>query len=223
MTSLSTRAVGRSDYLAQLAVIREDPQVKSLAHRRAGDPELAEDALQETYYATARVGAPERIEDVRAYFCGVLIRKINSLRSQLSKVVVVDDVAGLADAFPRRPGGEALPPLLDELVNRSLLAGRWLDRLASRRAALAREVPARSSDPDRYRDLIVTAAERMLLALMAGDFRKSDLNQAMRSAYPEWFAAEGVAASNVDQRSARARADARELLKIVISRDELDA
>ena len=52
MASTTTPA-GQSDYLQQLVTIREDPQVKDLARRRAGDPDVAQDALQETYYAMA--------------------------------------------------------------------------------------------------------------------------------------------------------------------------
>ena len=60
----------------------------------------------------------------------------------------------------------------------------------------------------------------MLLAIVTGDFREVDLNLALRAAYPEWFA-ERCGVSNIHQRLARARADIRDLLKTVISLDEL--
>ena len=77
LSSSSISAGGRSDYLEQLAAIREDPKVKKLARGRAGDPELAEDALQEAYYAVARLEDLEHIEDLRAYYCRVLLRTIH--------------------------------------------------------------------------------------------------------------------------------------------------
>src|SRR5579864_4712929 len=61
----------------QLAEIVADPEVRRLALRRAGSRELAEDALQETFYAVARVRDPRRIESLRAFFCRSLINEIN--------------------------------------------------------------------------------------------------------------------------------------------------
>lgn len=52
-----------------------------LARVRAGDLELAEDALQQAYYLMARIEDPSGIEDPRAYFCRVLIRVIHDLYS----------------------------------------------------------------------------------------------------------------------------------------------
>ena len=39
------------DFQQELLAIREDPEVRSLALRRAKSPEMAEDALQAAYYA----------------------------------------------------------------------------------------------------------------------------------------------------------------------------
>ncbi len=44
-----------------------------LASGYAGDPHLAEDALQEAYWAVSQVRDAQRIENPRAYFCTVLI------------------------------------------------------------------------------------------------------------------------------------------------------
>jgi hypothetical protein len=220
LPSPSTPADGRSDYLEQLAAIREDPQVKALARAWARDPELAEDALQEAYYAMARVKNPDLIEDVRAYFCRVLMRKIDRIRGQLG-AIVVDDFAGLAGTRRLNLGGEALPRSVDEIVITKLLTRKWLLCLASQRVALVRAVPGRSPNPGRYRDVIATVAEWMLLSILAGDTRAANTNLALCSTYQEWFAEDGVDVDNIYQRFARARADIRELLQSVISLDEL--
>jgi DNA-directed RNA polymerase specialized sigma24 family protein len=63
LPSPTTPANGWSDYLEQLTAIREDPKVKQLARSRAGDSDLAEDALQEAYYSLALMENREQIED----------------------------------------------------------------------------------------------------------------------------------------------------------------
>jgi hypothetical protein len=209
----------RSDYLERLAVIREDPQVKNLAHRRAGDPELAKDALQEAYYAMAKVD-PEQIEDLRRYFCTVVTHTAYRLRGQL-RAAVVDDPAGLVDASGRKLGGESLPPTFDEAVHTNMMGDNWRECLAMNQVALTSNVPGRSPDPDKYRNVIAIVSKEMLNAILTGDFREVDLNLALRAAYPEWFAERRVGVSNIHQRFARARADMRDLLKSVISLEEL--
>ena len=81
MTS-TTSPDGRSEFLRQLLEIRQDPQVRSLARRRAVSLDLAEDALQEAYYAVAKVKNPGQISNLRAYFCRVLVRKADELRDE---------------------------------------------------------------------------------------------------------------------------------------------
>lgn len=222
MPSPSFSATERSDYLEHLTVIREDPQVKRLARARAADPGAAEDALQEAFYVMAKIKRPEYIDDLRKYFCKVLLRCIYQMSAQLG-AVTVNDAGGLVDACGRGLGGEALPPQFDEAVHTDILTKSWLERLAKQRATLTDKVPGRSAKPGRYRDVIGTSTEGMLLAIATGDFRDVDLNLTLRAAYPEWFAERGVAISNIHQRLARARADIRDLLKSVISRDELDS
>lgn len=200
----------------------EDRQVKQLARARAADPDLAEDALQETFDAMARIKHAEYIEDLRKYFCKVLVRNVYRLQGQLG-ADVMGDPAGLADACGRRLGGGALPPLFDEAVHTDMLARKWLERLAKQRAARSGKVPGRSPEPGRYRDVIAATAEGMLLAIAAGDFRDVDLNLSLRAAYPEWFAERGVATANIHQRLARARADVSRLLRAVVRRCELES
>jgi len=74
---------GEPDFQQELLTIWKDPQIFRVALRHAGDADLAEDGLQETFYAVARVTDPQRIENLRAFFCTVLIRKIYHLRGVL--------------------------------------------------------------------------------------------------------------------------------------------
>ena len=48
-------------------------QIRRLATRRAGDPDLAQNALLAAVDAVARVSDLARIENLTAYFCQVLI------------------------------------------------------------------------------------------------------------------------------------------------------
>jgi hypothetical protein len=222
LPSPSFSAAERSVYLEHLTLIREDPQVKRLAHARAADLGMAEDALQEAFYVMAKIKRPECIDDLRKYFCKVLIRSLYQMHGQLG-ASAVDDAGGLVDACGRRLDGGALPPPFHESVHINMLARNWLECLAKQRAALTGNVPGRSPAPGRYRDVIVAAAEGMLLAITTGDFREVDLNLTLRAAYPEWFAERCVAISNIHQRLARARADVCRLLRALIRRGELYA
>jgi DNA-directed RNA polymerase specialized sigma24 family protein len=60
----------------QLAEIMKDPRVRGLALRYAGHPALADDALQSTYYAMARLEHLGQIQNLRAYVCKVLIQAV---------------------------------------------------------------------------------------------------------------------------------------------------
>jgi hypothetical protein len=168
----------------------------------------------------ARIKDPARIEDLRAYFCRVLIRVINALRGQLS-AILPDDLAGLADAGRCEACGPVLPRPVDEAVAADLIARGWLERFAAERASLAGAVPGRSPDPGRYRQVIVSVAERVLRAIVTADICDADGNPALRAAYPEWFAGDSAKAGNAYQRFSRARDDVRSLLRAIISRDDL--
>jgi len=217
LSSSSIPADGRSDYLEQLAAIREDPKVKNLARRQAGDSELAEDALQETYYAVARMENPERIVDLRAYYYRVLMRNIHRLRSQLG-AILIEDFGIVADTCQRKPGGEPPPLPFDEAVGSHLLIQGFLRYLALHRATLTRMVPGRSPDAARYRDVIVTVVECIVRASVAGGLSDAEQNLAFRTLYPQWFAEAGGAIDNIHQRSSRARADVCRLLQEIVRR-----
>jgi hypothetical protein len=217
LPSPSIPADGWSDFLEQLAAIREDPKVKNLARSHARDSDLAEDALQETYYALARLENPERIVDLRAYYCRVLLRNIHRLRSQLG-AILIEDFGVVADTCLRKPGGEPPPPPFDEAVGSRLLIQGFLRYLALHRVALTRTVPGRSPDPAHYRDVIVTVVERMLHASVAGGLSDAEQNLAFRTVYPQWFAEAGGAIDNIHQRSSRARADVCRLLQEIVRR-----
>ena len=187
---------------------------------RAGDLELAEDALQQTYDSMARIKDPGGIQDLKAYFYRVLIRAIYALRAQLG-AILPSDFTGLADANQGNISGGALPRPVDETVAVDLLARGWLERFIAERASLFAAVPGRSSDPGRYSELIVSVAEQVLRSLVAADVCDADGNQALRVAYPEWFAELGGKVGNAHQRFSRARADVRGLLRMIVNRDEL--
>lgn len=163
---------------------------------------------------------PSGIENLRAYFCRVLIRTINALRGQLG-AILPDDLAALADAGQGQARDRVLPRPVDELAAESLDARSWLGRFAAERGSLAARVPGRSPDPGRYRQVIVTAAERVLYAIVTADVCDAHGNPALRAAYPEWFATDGGPSGNAYQRFSRARADVRGLLQQIVPRDAL--
>jgi DNA-directed RNA polymerase specialized sigma24 family protein len=201
----------RWDFLLRLQAIREDPQVMSIARWRAGDPDIAEDALQEAFYAIAKTRDPERIGDLRAYFIRVLTREVYRLLRQLRAATLVDDLTGQADARPA---------FADE-VTRELLTQKWRERFAAQRAHLVQTVPGRSRDQGRYRNLIVTVAQEVLMAMVNGDVSYADADSVLCAAYPEWFADGRCSVDNAQQRLSRARADVTGVLRIVVDRTDL--
>jgi hypothetical protein len=216
-----TTPAGRSEFLEELLAIREDPVIKSLALRWARDPDLARDARQEAYCAVARVRNPEQINNLRAYYRQTLFNVVNKLRDQLG-ATCVEDFGSVADAYQHMPSCHSLPPRpVEEAVSMKLLARTWLRQFATTRTELATKVPGRSPDADRYRDVIVTAAEQVVIAIVTEDVSDADSNQALRAAYPEWFAQPDCTENTYHQRCCRARADVRDLLRAIVSRDDL--
>lgn len=106
---------GSTDFYRELLAIAGDPRVLSLARRRVGDHDLAEDVIQEALYSVSRVSDPEHIDDLRAYFCTVVIREAGRLRG-VQRALPFDDPEVAAGA--RRVGGGA-PPILKERGRRA--------------------------------------------------------------------------------------------------------
>jgi len=211
-----TRAAARQ----QLAEILEDPRIRGRALRYAGHPALASDALQNTYYAMARLKNLEQIVNLRASFCTVLIREIHRERAQLG-AALVDDFARVAETHQDAGCHPAPPPSIDDAVCTSLQAQVWVERFAAQRDSLRAGVSARSDDPGRYRAVVCDSAEQVLRDGINGEPSDADSNDAFRAAYPEFFAQLGVSADLIHQRFRRARLDVKALLKAVMSRDEL--
>jgi Sigma-70 region 2 len=199
-----------------LLAIWQDPEVRRLAARRAGDPDLAQDALLAAVAAVARVSDPARIEDLKAYFCRVLINEVYRLRGQLTDARSCDPaiLAEMSDA------GTSAPPSAEEAVTR-LLGRTWLDRLRAQRARLRTAVPGRSPQPDRYRDLIVQTAEHILRTALDGNVSWADCNGALQAMLPDWFGQPGSAENTCHKHLSRARRDVQDVLQAVVSRDEL--
>jgi DNA-directed RNA polymerase specialized sigma24 family protein len=205
-----------------LLAIREDTRTKALAIRYAEDPDLADDALQSTYYAVARHKNLDQIENLRAYFCKVLLREVNRLRTR-QRVTQLENPDGPEE--PRQHGASARSRAptrpIDEPVSTAPQARASLERFAAQRDHLRAAVPPRSGDPNRYRNVIVTVAEQVLCDAIHREPSEADSNDAFRAAYPEWFGEPGCTENTCRQRFQRARADMRALLRAVVHRDEL--
>jgi hypothetical protein len=200
----------------ELLAIWQDPEVRSFAARRAGDPDLAQDALLAAVAAVARVSDLARIENLKAYFCRVLINEVYHLRGQLTAARPCDPatLAAMSDA------GTPASSSADAAVAR-LLARTWLERLRAQRVQLRAAVPGRSCQPDRYRDLIVQTAEHMLCTALDGTVSWADCNETLQAAIPDWFGQPGCAENTSHKHLSRARRDVQDILKTIISRDEL--
>jgi DNA-directed RNA polymerase specialized sigma24 family protein len=176
---------------------------------------VAYDALQETYYAVARVRDPEHITDLRKYFCRVLQRQVVELL-EVAGPLPVEDLDALVAA---RSNGARSPgaPVEDRAV-RSMQGAAWLRRLARLPVV---SVPGRSADSRRYQSVIVDIARCVVPALLEGEVSTADMDQLLARAYPEWFADAGASRATYHQRLSRGRRDVRTVLASVVSRNEL--
>jgi hypothetical protein len=82
-------------------------------------------------------------------------------------------------------------------------------------------IPARSGDPGHYRSAIAWAAKTIFSLLVEGYVTAPDWNAILKAAYPQWCDEPGLAPDARDQRLSRARRDVQQLLRTVLSRDEL--
>ncbi|HUY52487.1 MAG TPA: hypothetical protein VMV92_43420 [Streptosporangiaceae bacterium] len=206
-----------------VAKVAADPQVRRLAERRAGSHELAEDALQETYYAVAKMKNPETIRDLRAFFCKSLINEINR-RLARPMPILTDDIGATSDRHQGRPlwpSGSSPPASVESEADLRILAARVLTRLQRDRDELMAAVPARSDDHSRYQSAIVAAARRILDLLLAGQVASADWNAVLKSEYPQWCDGPELAQDAMAQRLGRARSDVRQVFQAIFSGGEL--
>jgi DNA-directed RNA polymerase specialized sigma24 family protein len=204
----------------ELTRIWQDPQIRRLALRRAGRRDLADDALQETYYSVARVKDPDHIKNLRAFFCRALINQISHLRGQLNPIPVEDPEMLAGTQHGGRVHAAAARPV-DEAAVWLQLAATWDKRFRREHERLMAMVPERSSDPRRYREVIVATAEQILHAAADGHVNWADSDDALRAAYPDWFNEPGCTRDTYYQRLSRARHEVRALVRVVVGRDEL--
>jgi DNA-directed RNA polymerase specialized sigma24 family protein len=208
--------------LARIAAIAADPETFRRAVRRAGSRELAEDAIQETVRAIAERKSPVAIENLEGFFYVTLMRIIDH---QLGRPAATPDPdIGLTSdrhqsrnslfAQPAPVEGDAHLRILAEAVRAALEREQARDGLASL-------IPGRSGDPGRYRSAMVWAAKTIFALLVEGYVTAPDWNAILKTAYPQWCDEPGLAPAARDQRLSRARRDVQQLLRSVLSRDEL--
>jgi len=195
----------------ELAAIACDPGMRRAAWRLAGD--MADDLLQETWYAMARTAARESIENPRGYFYKTMVNTWRHLRQNLARHgIPADDLDAAAGAAKGIPSAEH-----DALARLDAAARRG--RLRARRAELWLTIPPYSPDPHRYRGVVMTVAETA--AAGDGPVSRAELNEALVVAYPEWFAEPGVKPGTLQQRRCRARQAIWRLLADVLGPEDL--
>jgi DNA-directed RNA polymerase specialized sigma24 family protein len=210
----------------ELSRLRNDGGLLRLALRYAdGNHDLAEDALQETCWAILRVKDPRRIDNLEAYFRTVLKRTVADQRGQIRRAPVPVDnmeeaLTGEADHGGASPDPEPPRPVDAQAIS-NVLAAAWLARVRRERQQLRALLPDSSADPGRYRDVVMARSEEILRSAVAGSVSWSDCNEALRAAYPEWFAEPGCKQNTMDRRLSRARDDVRAVLKAVVGPSEL--
>ena len=207
------------EFIDDLANLVEDPAIRRLAERRARSRELAEDALQDTFYAVARTQHPDAINDLRAFFCKSLIRAINR-QLTLSAPIPAGDIGAIADSRQGLSSSGTSPPAsVASKAQLRLLAEAALTRLERDRAELMAMVPARSGDPVRYQSAILAVAATILRLLFEGSVTPADWNAVLKSAYPQWCDESGLVGDAMYQRLSRAREDVRLLLQSILPRE----
>ena len=195
----------------ELAAIAYDPGMRRAAWRLAGG--MADDLLQETWYAMARTAARESIENPRGYFYKTMVNTWRHLRQDLARHgIPADDLDAAAGAANGMPSAE------HDALGRLDAADRR-GRLRARRAEFWLTIPPYSPNPYRYRGVVMTVAE----AAVAGDgpVSRSELNEALVTAYPEWFGAPDVKPGTLQQRRCRARQAIWRLLAAVLGPEDL--
>jgi DNA-directed RNA polymerase specialized sigma24 family protein len=208
--------------LARIAAIAADPETFRRAVRRAGSRELAQDAIQETVRAIAERKSPKPIENLDGFFYVTLIHEIDH---QLGRPAAIPDpdIGLTSDRHQFRNSLFAQPAPVEGDAHLRILAAAVLAALEREQArdGLASLIPARSEDPGRYRSAMVWAAKTIFSLLVEGYVTAPDWNAILKTAYPQWCDEPGLAPDARDQRLSRARRDVQQLLRSVLSRDEL--
>ena len=192
--------------------------------QRAGGRELAQDAIQETVRAIAERKSPEAIENLDGFFYITLIHIIDH---QLGRPTAIPDpdIGLTSDRHQSRNSlaAQQQPAPVEEGAHLRILAAAVLAALEREQArdGLASLIPARSGDPSRYRSAMVWAAKTIFSLLVEGYVTAPDWNAILKTAYPQWCDEPGLAPDTRDQRLSRARRDVQQLLRSVLSRDEL--
>lgn len=196
----------------ELAAITTDPAMLRYARRVAGD--LAEDVLQETWYAVARARGREPIGNLRGYFSRALVNTARRMREEAARLGT--PVGDPMTAAVRQARLVAAASAESDAIPR-LIGAERRDELRCRRAELRRGVPSYSPDRDRYRDVILAVAEAVFAA--GGPGTRAEINEALVAAYPQWFDAPGASPAIIYQRRCRARENLRQVLAAVIGPD----
>jgi hypothetical protein len=210
----------RSFFMERLAELRNDPSIRGLAQRRDRGLGLVEDILNEAYETVARHG-PEGIQDLRAYYCQSVIHAAYALGRQFARGTDQNFEEAVESHQDRTTGQQASRSVCDTAIEHAL-GESWLNRFTTQRAQLTDQVKARSPQPQRYKILIVTIAERVLRATITRDVCDADSNPELAAAYPEWFADPGCSADTRYQRFSRARGDVKDVLRCIVNREDLD-
>ena len=202
-------AVGGYD---ELAAIVSDPGMRRHARRLSGD--FFEDLLQETWYAVAQACAREPIGNLRGYFYRVLVNSSRRMRQEIAR-----QGTPVTDPARSRQGRDLTAVSAESDALPRLLAAARRDLLRRRRAELRQEIPAYSPDPDRYRDVILAVTGAMLAD--DGPASRAEINDALTTAYPEWFNAPDATSATTYQRRCRARDSIRQVFAAVLGLDDL--
>jgi DNA-directed RNA polymerase specialized sigma24 family protein len=201
----------------RLLEVWQDPQVRGYARQSAGDHDVADDALQSTYYAMARLKHLAEIENLRAYFYRVLRREIARERGELGAILVEDFARAAEDRQSDARAAQEPSAGFEDHACASVQFWYLRKRLVAGREKLLASVPARSANEGRYRVVVYTAAEQILCAGMQGETSEADSNEAFLVAYPEYFAPPHGTARACHRRFHHARADIRALMHAVAS------
>jgi DNA-directed RNA polymerase specialized sigma24 family protein len=198
-----------------LAAIVSDPGIRRHARLLAGG--LAEDVLQETWYAVALARARGPIGNLRGYFYRVMVNTATRMREEIGRQGILSADPAAA-AGPRRSRELAAVSAESDAFARMLAAARR-ELLHRRRAELRQDIPACSPDPGLYRDVILAVVEAMLVG--DGPANRAEINTALVAAYPEWFEGLDATLATKYQRRCRAREDIRRVLSTVLGTEDV--